>query len=166
MREDHSFATDLFVCSRLDDDCEQLATKCKRSAEERWVVHRHHPQCQLDRVCSLHSLHMGSQRFFPLHSKKIRNCEANTFGNSVYSIKFPPLKVNGHNCFIANNRLTNSWDWWLHDKDQEPRVFPAFGAQYTFSLTDAVQDVPEYLVHFPTLERRVHSTVICYGAWT
>lgn len=61
--------------------------------------------------------------------KKIRNCEANTFGNSVYSIKFPPLK------------------------DQEPRVFPAFGAQYTFSLTDAVQDVPEYLVHFPTLER-------------
>lgn len=31
--------------------------------------------------------------------------------------------------------------------------FPPFNAQYTFSLLDAVKDVPEYLVHFPTLQR-------------
>lgn len=70
--------------------------------------------------------------------KKIRHCEGNTFGNSVYSITFP-----------------------------QKRTFPEFGAQYTFSLIDAVKDVPEYLVHFPTLERLAAKVGLqLYKKWT
>jgi mRNA (guanine-N7-)-methyltransferase len=70
--------------------------------------------------------------------KKIRNCEGLTFGNSVFSITFP-----------------------------QKRTFPPFGAQYTFSLLDAVKDVPEYLVHFPTLERLAAQVGLqLYKKWT
>jgi mRNA (guanine-N7-)-methyltransferase len=55
--------------------------------------------------------------------KRLRNTEGLSFGNSVYSIKF----------------------------DQKEH-FPAFGCKYRFFLEDAVDSVPEYLVHFPTFQ--------------
>jgi hypothetical protein len=33
--------------------------------------------------------------------------------------------------------------------------FPEFGAKYTFSLEDAIDDCPEYLVHFTVFKRYV-----------
>lgn len=38
-------------------------------------------------------------------------------------------------------------------------VIPAFGARYTFTLSDAVDSVPEYLVHFDVLRVSAHATV-------
>jgi len=56
--------------------------------------------------------------------KKLRSAPDLSFGNEYYTITFAR-------------------------KDQ----FPRFGAQYTFRLCDAVDNIPEYLVHFPTLEK-------------
>jgi len=53
--------------------------------------------------------------------KNIRNSETNSFGNSLYSITF-------------------------EDKEN----FNLFGSKYYFKLEDAIDDCPEYLVHFPT----------------
>jgi len=53
--------------------------------------------------------------------KNIRNSESNSFGNSLYSITF-------------------------EDKEN----FSLFGSKYFFKLEDAIDDCPEYLVHFPT----------------
>ncbi len=62
------------------------------------------------------------------HRKKIRASETNSFGvPGIYEVKFPQTK--------------------------KKKYFPTFGAQYTFSLVDAVDNVPEYLVHSGTLER-------------
>jgi len=56
--------------------------------------------------------------------KKLRASSGTSFGNSVYKVIF-------------------------HQKDH----FPEFGCGYTFYLEDAVMNLKEYLVHFPTLER-------------
>ncbi|CAG8696119.1 17005_t:CDS:2 [Cetraspora pellucida] len=48
------------------------------------------------------------------------------FGNSIYSIIF-----------------------------EQKHEFPTFGHKYNFYLEDAINDCPEYLVHFPTFERYV-----------
>ncbi|KAI0244210.1 mRNA cap guanine-N7 methyltransferase [Massospora cicadina] len=56
--------------------------------------------------------------------KKLRASSDLKFGNSIYSIKF-------------------------ESRDK----FPIFGHKYWFCLEDAIDDCPEYLVHFPTLER-------------
>lgn len=49
----------------------------------------------------------------------------------------------------SNSICGFQFDESLAEKD----VFPEFGARYTFSLADAVDSVPEYLVHFSVLER-------------
>lgn len=49
----------------------------------------------------------------------------------------------------SNSICGFQFDEALSDKD----VLPEFGARYTFSLSDAVDAVPEYLVHFAVLER-------------
>ncbi|CAG8516916.1 10177_t:CDS:2 [Diversispora eburnea] len=46
------------------------------------------------------------------------------FGNSIYSIRF-----------------------------EQKNHFPTFGHKYWFNLEDAINDCPEYLVHFPTFKR-------------
>ncbi|RHZ81627.1 hypothetical protein Glove_117g25 [Diversispora epigaea] len=46
------------------------------------------------------------------------------FGNSIYSIRF-----------------------------EQKNDFPTFGHKYWFNLEDAINDCPEYLVHFPTFKR-------------
>jgi len=53
--------------------------------------------------------------------KNIRNSKNNSFGNSLYSITF-----------------------------QDKENFSLFGSKYYFKLEDAIDDCPEYLVHFPT----------------
>jgi len=53
--------------------------------------------------------------------KKLRNSKDNSFGNSLYSITF-----------------------------QDKENFSLFGSKYYFKLEDAIDDCPEYLVHFPT----------------
>jgi mRNA (guanine-N7-)-methyltransferase len=53
--------------------------------------------------------------------KRLRHSGGLTFGNELYTISF------------------------------ESKSFPKFGARYNFFLKDAVENVPEYLVHFPTL---------------
>jgi len=58
------------------------------------------------------------------------------FGNNVYRVKFEIPNENG----LSEAQLL---------RDHE---FPPFGAKYKFFLEDAV-DVPEYLVHFGTLQR-------------
>lgn len=54
--------------------------------------------------------------------KKLRDAPGLTFGNEIYSITF------------------DQKDTW-----------PIFGHQYRFALADAIDDCPEYLIHFPTL---------------
>ncbi|CAG8749540.1 13251_t:CDS:2, partial [Acaulospora morrowiae] len=46
------------------------------------------------------------------------------FGNQIYSVSF-----------------------------EDRNNFPTFGHKYWFSLEDAIDDCPEYLVHFPTFEK-------------
>ena len=53
--------------------------------------------------------------------------EGLSFGNSIFNVRF-------------------------EQKDE----FPAFGAKYYFTLEEAVGNVPEYLVHFPTLVKYVN----------
>jgi len=53
--------------------------------------------------------------------RRLRECQGLSFGNSVFTITFP-------------------------QKDN----FAAFGAKYDFHLVEAVEGVPEYLVHFAT----------------
>lgn len=58
-------------------------------------------------------------------SKKLRSQPGNlSFGNDVYNVTF-----------------------------EQAETFPTFGHKYTFRLVDAIDDMPEYLVHFPTLVR-------------
>lgn len=56
--------------------------------------------------------------------KKLKASPGLKFGNSIYSIEF-------------------------EHKDS----FPIFGHKYWFCLEDAIDDCPEYLIHFPTLQR-------------
>jgi mRNA (guanine-N7-)-methyltransferase len=39
----------------------------------------------------------------------------------------------------------------------DKQAFPKYGAKYWFELTDAIDDCPEYLVHFPSLQKRLLS---------
>jgi len=54
--------------------------------------------------------------------KSIKQAEGLSFGNSIFSVRF-----------------------------EQKEEFPSFGAKYHFTLEEAVENVPEYLVHFPTL---------------
>ncbi len=54
---------------------------------------------------------------------RIQKADGLQFGNSVYQIRF------------------------------EKKEFPKYGAKYWFQLEDAIDDCPEYLVHFPTFEK-------------
>ncbi|KAJ9067667.1 mRNA cap guanine-N7 methyltransferase [Entomophthora muscae] len=56
--------------------------------------------------------------------KKLKASSGLKFGNSIYSIKF-------------------------ESKDK----FPIFGHKYWFCLEDAIDDCPEFLIHFPTLQK-------------
>ncbi|CAG8670763.1 16827_t:CDS:2 [Dentiscutata erythropus] len=58
--------------------------------------------------------------------KKLKTLDpkALEFGNSIYSIVF-----------------------------EQKHEFPTFGHKYRFNLEDAINDCPEYLVHFPTFEK-------------
>ena len=58
--------------------------------------------------------------------KKLRSIQGLHFGNAVYSITFD-------------------------QKDE----YPLFGHRYRFDLMDAIDDCPEYLIHFPTLVKHV-----------
>jgi len=55
-------------------------------------------------------------------SKSLRQAEGLSFGNSIFSVRF-----------------------------EQKEEFPMFGGKYYFTLEEAVGNVPEYLVHFPTL---------------
>jgi mRNA (guanine-N7-)-methyltransferase len=59
--------------------------------------------------------------------EKLRKSEGTSFGNDIYNISF-------------------------EERDLAP---PRFGAKYKFFLQDAVDDVPEYLVHTDTLVQLV-----------
>lgn len=54
--------------------------------------------------------------------KKLKTSDALQFGNRIYNVRF-----------------------------EEKYRFEKFGHRYWFTLTDAIDDCPEYLVHFPTL---------------
>ncbi|KAI8909430.1 guanine-N(7)-methyltransferase domain-containing protein [Powellomyces hirtus] len=56
--------------------------------------------------------------------KKLRAAQGLSFGNSVLNIKF-----------------------------EQKDTYPAFGHKYWFELKDAIDDCPEYLLHFPTFVR-------------
>jgi len=56
--------------------------------------------------------------------KKLRESEDLVFGNDVYKVEFT-----------------------------QKETFPEFGASYTFSLVDAVEGVPEYLVNISVLKQ-------------
>lgn len=58
--------------------------------------------------------------------KRLRASAELKFGNPIYTIKFESKE---------------------HDT--------AFGHQYLFELTDAIDNCPEYLVHFPTFKKQV-----------
>lgn len=62
--------------------------------------------------------------------KLLRSVDGYSWGNSVCSLEFDQ-KIFG----------------------PDKKIIPAFGARYTFRLTDAVDTVPEYLVHFEVLKR-------------
>ena len=57
----------------------------------------------------------------------IRSVRGLTWGNSICKLEFDP--------------------------DTDKDAFPEFGARYKFTLHDAVDNVPEYLVHFAVLKR-------------
>lgn len=63
------------------------------------------------------------------------------FGNSVYSVRFTSPCP-----FIESEEP-------FDESLPPPPPLPSspFGVQYTFDLTDAISDCPEYLVHMPTL---------------
>jgi len=56
--------------------------------------------------------------------KQIKSRPGLSFGNSVYNVTF-----------------------------EQKDTFPRFGCKYYFTLEDAVDNCPEYLVHFPTLQQ-------------
>jgi len=62
--------------------------------------------------------------FISTYSKKLRSEKGLYFGNDIYRIEF-----------------------------EQKENFPEFGASYLFTLKDAVQNLPEYLVHIATLQR-------------
>ncbi|ORY01003.1 guanine-N(7)-methyltransferase [Basidiobolus meristosporus CBS 931.73] len=56
--------------------------------------------------------------------KKVKSVEGLSFGNDIYKIEF-----------------------------EQKDTFPTFGHKYWFTLEDAIDNCPEYLVHFPTFEK-------------
>lgn len=59
--------------------------------------------------------------------------------------------------FKWNNRVcTLEFDQRVFTSNAPDAVIPAFGARYTFTLSDAVDSVPEYLVHFDVLRVNEH----------
>eukprot|EP01135_Chromosphaera_perkinsii_P011817 Nk52_evm8s2506 gene=Nk52_evmTU8s2506 len=73
--------------------------------------------------------------------KQSRELGKQTFGNGVYNVTF-------------TNPVHNSdEDGTGEDKNSAGGRLEPFGVQYLFTLKDAVQDCPEYLVHFEVFER-------------
>lgn len=72
---------------------------------------------------------------------KLRQARAPHFGNSCYAIQFDdPLGAAGETSAAA--------EYWAN---VDFSTVDPFGVRYVFTLEDAVEEVPEYLVHFPTL---------------
>ena len=61
--------------------------------------------------------------FFSFYSKRLKKSEENSFGNDVYNIEF-----------------------------EKKEDFDIFGTKYHFKLHEVV-DCPEFLVHFPIVEK-------------
>ena len=53
---------------------------------------------------------------------------------------------------IRGNVWSNSVCRLEFDESTDKDEFPEFGAKYSFSLVEAVDNLPEYLVHFSVLE--------------
>jgi len=72
---------------------------------------------------------------------KLREANAPRFGTGCYNIEFDDPR--GDAAYSDTTR-----DFWAN---VDFSASDPFGIRYTFYLEDAVENVPEYLVHFPTL---------------
>eukprot|EP00455_Lapot_gusevi_P006616 TRINITY_DN12823_c0_g1_i3.p1 TRINITY_DN12823_c0_g1~~TRINITY_DN12823_c0_g1_i3.p1 ORF type:complete len:364 (-),score=47.91 TRINITY_DN12823_c0_g1_i3:226-1317(-) len=79
--------------------------------------------------------------------KKFRESPDGTFGNSRYRVRF---EAKPRQLAQVMNGDENQDD--ESSAPQFPKASP-FGLKYWFQLEDAIDDCPEFLVHFPTFER-------------
>ncbi|KAJ5078182.1 mRNA cap guanine-n7 methyltransferase [Anaeramoeba ignava] len=66
--------------------------------------------------------------------KKLRSIDGLNFGNDIFSIKF----------IKSNEKMTD---------EEFKQNIPTFGAEYEFSLLDAIKPLSEFLIHFPSFEK-------------
>lgn len=81
----------------------------------------------------------------------LRNATSKLKPGGKFILTIPDADYIVKNVNMNDGKNFHSMDGIFGVTFEKPDYFPNYGALYEFYLSDAVENVPEYLIHFPTL---------------